>query len=335
MKQTITTIGEALIDFIPEQRDCPLKEVTTFYRVCGGAPTNVAAAIGKLGGKARMITQVGNDAFGDYIVDQLEKCGIDTESICRTEAANTALAFVSLKTDGNRDFSFYRKPSADMLMEPEQLQPAWLEDTAVLHFGSVSLVESPMKQTHVRAIQLAKEQGAVISFDPNIRLPLFPSAEACQAAVREFLPYVDLLKVSDEELEFVTGETDIQKAAPLLFEQGCKMILYSKGKQGAMLLTPQVVCTEPNPKVKVKDTTGAGDAICGAFLYCLGKNGITPENLNQQPAGKLQKWLRYAVYYANYSVTGSGAITSYPDDETFQRWLRTFDSFIAVRKNEL
>ena len=291
MKQTITTIGEALIDFIPEQRDCPLKEVTTFYRVCGGAPTNVAA--------------------------------------------NTALAFVSLKTDGNRDFSFYRKPSADMLMEPEQLQPAWLEDTAVLHFGSVSLVGSPMKQTHVRAIQLAKEQGAVISFDPNIRLPLFPSAEACQAAVREFLPYVDLLKVSDEELEFVTGETDIQKAAPLLFEQGCKMILYSKGKQGAMLLTPQVVCTEPNPKVKVKDTTGAGDAICGAFLYCLGKNGITPENLNQQPAGKLQKWLRYAVYYANYSVTGSGAITSYPDDETFQRWLRTFDSFIAVRKNEL
>ena len=182
-----------------------------------------------------MITQVGNDAFGDYIVDQLEKCGIDTESICRTDAANTALAFVSLKTDGNRDFSFYRKPSADMLMEPEQLQPAWLEDTAVLHFGSVSLVESPMKQTHVRAIQLAKEQGAVISFDPNIRLPLFPSAEACQAAVREFLPYVDLLKVSDEELEFVTGETDIQKAAPLLFEQGCKMILYSKGKQGAML----------------------------------------------------------------------------------------------------
>ena len=113
MKQTITTIGEALIDFIPEQRDCPLKEVTTFYRVCGGAPTNVAAAIGKLGGKARMITQVGNDAFGDYIVDQLEKCGIDTESICRTDAANTALAFVSLKTDGNRDFSFYRKPSAD------------------------------------------------------------------------------------------------------------------------------------------------------------------------------------------------------------------------------
>ena len=317
MKQTITTIGEALIDFIPEQRDCPLKEVTTFYRVCGGAPTNVAAA------------------FGDYIVDQLEKCGIDTESICRTDAANTALAFVSLKTDGNRDFSFYRKPSADMLMEPEQLQPAWLEDTAVLHFGSVSLVESPMKQTHVRAIQLAKEQGAVISFDPNSRLPLFPSAEACQAAVREFLPYVDLLKVSDEELEFVTGETDIQNAAPLLFEQGCKMILYSKGKQGAMLLTPQVVCTEPNPKVKVKDTTGAGDAICGAFLYCLGKNGITPENLNQQPAGKLQKWLRYAVYYANYSVTGSGAITSYPDDETFQRWLRTFDSFIAVRKNEL
>ena len=168
----VTAIGEALIDFIPAQRDCALKEVESFTRVCGGAPTNVAAVVAKLQGNARLLTQVGNDAFGDYIVDTIQACGVKTDGVCRTDAANTALAFVSLKADGNRDFSFYRKPSADLLLQPEQIQPIWLEETGILHFCSVSLVESPMKETHKAVLKLAKKNHAIISFDPNIRLPL-------------------------------------------------------------------------------------------------------------------------------------------------------------------
>lgn len=318
----VTTIGEALIDFIPAQRDCALKEVESFTRVCGGAPTNVAAVVAKLQGNARLLTQVGKDAFGDYIVDVLQNCGVKTEGICRTDAANTALAFVSLKADGNRDFSFYRKPSADLLLRSEQIQPAWLEQTGILHFCSVSLVESPMKETHKAVLQMAKKQGAIISFDPNIRLPLWSSAEACQKTVREFLPYADLIKLSDEECFFVTGKHAILDAADWLFDQGCKMLLYSMGKEGAMLLTPHTTCHVENAEVRVKDTTGAGDAIIGSYLYCLAKNHISAAQLATCKPEEIREWLTFAVYYANYSITKSGAIASYPDYTTFMEWMQ-------------
>lgn len=318
----VTAIGEALIDFIPAQRDCALKEVESFTRVCGGAPTNVAAVVAKLQGNARLLTQVGNDAFGDYIVDTIQACGVKTDGVCRTDAANTALAFVSLKADGNRDFSFYRKPSADLLLQPKQIQPIWLEETGILHFCSVSLVESPMKETHKAVLKLAKKNHAIISFDPNIRLPLWPSAEACQETVREFLPDADLVKLSDEECFFVTGKHSILDAADWLFEQGCKMVLYSMGKEGAMILTPHFSSHAENPEVRVKDTTGAGDAIIGAYLYCLAKNHITVSQLADCLPEQVQEWLTFAVYYANYSITKSGAIASYPDYTTFVKWMQ-------------
>lgn len=319
MKQVLA-IGEALIDFIPAQRDCLLKEVESFTRVCGGAPANVAAAVAKLGGSTRMITQLGEDAFGDYIVDTLEQAGVDTSCILRTDRANTALAFVSLKADGNREFSFYRKPSADMLLDADQMQPAWFEEAGILHFGSVSLIDAPIRQAHRRAIALAQQQNALISFDPNIRLPLWESPAACQASVREFLPFADIVKLSDEELEFVIGEQDAASAAKRLFAGSCRVLLYSMGKDGAMLLTPQGSCTAANPDVPVKDTTGAGDAIMGALLYCLAEHDITKQNLDTVSMKQWQTWLEFAVYYANYSVMGSGAIASYPDRETFLAW---------------
>lgn len=321
MKQVLA-IGEALIDFIPAQRDCLLKEVEQFTRVCGGAPANVAAVAARLGGQSRIITQLGNDAFGDYIVDTLAAVGVDTSCICRTDKANTALAFVSLKADGNREFSFYRKPSADMLLEPEQLKMEWFQNAGILHFCSVALVDAPMQQTHRTAIQFARENGALISFDPNIRLPLWESAQECQERVREFLPYADIVKLSDEELEFVTEKNDIAAAAESLFAIGCQVILYSMGKQGAMLLTPQGNCTVGNPDVTVKDTTGAGDAIIGSLLYCMAAHDITKESLEKISLEQWQDWLEFAVYYANYSVMGSGAIASYPERDTFLTWMQ-------------
>lgn len=316
----ILALGEALIDFIPAQRDCLLKEVEQFTRVCGGAPANVAAVAAKLGGNSSLITQLGQDAFGDYIVDTLRDAGVDTSCICRTEQANTALAFVSLKADGNRDFSFYRKPSADMLLNQSQLRAEWFEDAGILHFGSVSLIDAPIQMTHRRAIAMAQERGALISFDPNIRLPLWKSEDACRSRVREFLPCADIVKLSDEELEFVTGKTEIAQAAEKLFSGSCRVILYSMGKKGAMLLTPEGSWTAENPDVPVKDTTGAGDAIMGALLYCLAQQNLTRDKLAEVTGQQWQAWLEFAVYYANYSVMGSGAIGSYPDYDTFISW---------------
>lgn len=172
MEQEIITIGEALIDFIPQQKGCALKDVDGFVRKAGGAPTNVAAAVAKLGAPSSVITQVGMDAFGEHIIETLKQVGVNTDKIFRTQEANTALAFVSLAKDGNRSFSFYRKPCADLLLGEDKLEARLFEACYALHFCSVDLIESPMKQAHKKAIALAKDKGALISFDPNVRLPL-------------------------------------------------------------------------------------------------------------------------------------------------------------------
>lgn len=147
----IFAIGEALIDFIPSQKGCALKEVVSFERVAGGAPANVCGAIAKLGGHAGFISQLGEDAFGDHIIDVLRDANVNTDYIMRTNKANTGLAFVSLKEDGNRDFSFYRNPSADLLLEDNMLEENWFENCGILHFCSVDLVESPMKYTQKKS----------------------------------------------------------------------------------------------------------------------------------------------------------------------------------------
>ena len=204
----VVAIGELLIDFVPQQKGCALDEVTHFERVAGGAPANVATAVARLGNPAAMISQVGEDAFGTHILKVLHANGVDTQWVFRTGRANTGLAFVSLDATGNREFSFFRNPSADLFLDQEQVTDAMFADCAVLHFCSVDLVDWPVKVAHRRAIELAKQAGAIVSFDPNVRLPLWSSPEACQAAIREFLPYADLVKLSDDEIEFVTGCTD-------------------------------------------------------------------------------------------------------------------------------
>ena len=211
MKKVIS-IGEALIDFIPNQKGCELKHVTGFERVVGGAPANVSAVVAKLGGKSNFISKLGEDAFGDHIIEILKDANVNTDYILRTDKANTGLAFVSLKEDGNRDFSFYRNPSSDMLLEESELKQEWFEDCYCLHFCSVDLIECPMKNTHKKAIEYALQNKSIISFDPNVRLPLWDSEESCREAILEFLPLAHIVKISDEELEFITGYNNIDEA---------------------------------------------------------------------------------------------------------------------------
>lgn len=313
--KNVISIGEALIDFIPNKKGCPLKQVDSFQRVCGGAPTNVSAVISKLGGNSKIITKLGKDAFGDFIIDTLNSLNVDTSCILRTDIANTCLAFVSLEENGNRDFSFYRNPSADMLLDKTELQSKWFDDIGILHFCSVALAESPMKYAHIEAIKMAKQHDAIISFDPNVRLPLWKNHKECKDTINEFIKYADILKISDEEIEFITG-MDIYKASEKLFnENNVKIILYSMGKDGAMILTKNAKIVVPSVDVSVKDTTGAGDSIIGAFLYCLCKDNISAKNLDSISNEKLKEYLKFANYYASYSTMGSGAINSYANLE--------------------
>lgn len=309
MNQTILAIGELLIDFVPHEQGVPLHEVTTFTRVAGGAPANVVTAVARLGGHGTMLSQVGNDAFGEHIVRTLSENGVDTQYISTTDRAHTGLAFVSLTADGDRQFSFYRDPAADLYLSEEQLSPAMFDDCAALHFCSVDLVPSPMRGAHRAAIDYARRAGAIISFDPNVRLPLWSSAADCQAAIREFLPLADLVKLSDDELEFVTGETDPQKAADALFAQSCKLLLLTRGGDGSEAYVPGAHASVPPVKVpQVVDTTGAGDSFIGSFLFQLAREGITPATLGTQDAATLTRWLTFSAQYASLTVQHQGAV---------------------------
>lgn len=317
MKEVIA-IGEALIDFIPEQTECRLKEVASFEKRCGGAPANVCCAVGKLGGRARMITKLGKDPFGDYIVDELQNCHVDVSSVLRTEQANTALAFVSLQKDGNRDFSFYRKPSADMLLSEAEIREEWFQEAGILHFCSVDLIDAPVREAHKRAIALAKKQGAIISFDPNIRLMLWEDAQQCKETVLEFLPLADIVKISDEEIEFILGTTDVDKAAEQLLKTA-SMLLYSMGKDGAVLYRKNGKIQVPGEKVKAIDTTGAGDAVIGSFLYKIQEVCTDYRELDKIPDELCKKAIQFANRYAALSVQRKGAAASYPTREQMEQ----------------
>lgn len=317
----IYSIGEALIDFIPSEKGCPLKDVVSFERVAGGAPANVSAAIAKLGGNAGFISQLGKDAFGDYIIEVLNGAGVNTEHILQTDKAGTGLAFVSLKEDGNRDFSFYRNPSADLLLEESQLEESWFKDCYGLHFCSVDLVESPMKYTHKKAIEYTLTQGGVISFDPNVRLPLWSSEEACKEAILQFLPYAHVIKISDEELEFITGYQTIEEAKALLFKGNAQIIIYTKGGDGAEIYTRTGMTSVEGNKVEVIDTTGAGDSFIGAFLYKLLESDVNAETLGQLSEETLKTYLSFANDYAAYSTLGKGAIGSYATLEEIEDYI--------------
>lgn len=308
----LIAIGEALIDFIPNRTGCDFDEVTGFAPKVGGAPANVCGAFSRLGGTSMIITQLGDDPFGKKIIHEFEYYGIDTLAVSLTDMANTALAFVSLEKDGNRTFSFYRKPSADMLLNPDQIKEKWFREAYALQFCSVSLGDFPMKDAHYKAIEYARKNKSIISFDPNLRFPLWNDLNKLKSRVNEFIPMCDILKISDEELEFITGEDDIQSAVPALFDKGVKLILFTCGSKGAYAFTRNFMAFSPSLSVKAVDTTGAGDGYIGSFLWMLKEKNITLENLNEIDKSTLVECLEFSNKFCALSVQKEGAIASYP-----------------------
>lgn len=310
-KDALIAIGEALIDFIPDKTGCDFEDVTSFSPKTGGAPANVCGAFCVLGGKAKIITQLGDDPFGRKIEKELKSFGIDTSLISFTDKANTALAFVSLENNGNRTFSFYRNPSADMLLDKDQITENMFDDAYALHFCSVSLGDFPMKEAHKAAIEMAARKDAIISFDPNLRFPLWKSKEELLKTVHEFIPLSDILKISDEELEFLTGEKEIDHALPQLFTGNVKLIIYTCGSKGAYACTRTQKAFSPCEKVKAVDTTGAGDGFIGSFLFGLKSMEKTKDTLEKITKSELEKILHFSNRFCGESVKHNGAISSY------------------------
>ena len=307
----LLAIGEALIDMIPSNTG-RIMNVNSFIPKVGGADRNVCGAYTKLGGFSNIITMLGNDPFGDKIVAELKEYGIGVDYIRRTNKANTSLAFVTLDENGNRDFSFYRNPGADMLMSENDIDKTWFSDAFALHFCSVSLGDFPMRKAHNKAIKYAKENGLIVSFDPNVRLPLFDDHEYLKNVIHEYIQYADILKISDEEVEFIFGNKDIEENLDYLFDQGVKLLVYTSGKDGAVAYTKNVVAHSKGIKVNAVDTTGAGDGFIGCLLYQMAKENVDLEQINILTEEQLKTYLDLSNKFCSISVTKEGAIASYP-----------------------
>lgn len=306
----IVALGELLIDFMPRG----ISESGNFlFEACpGGAPCNVLSAATKLGKKTAFIGKVGTDLFGRFLGDAVASYHIDTSSLYRTDTAFTTLAFVALDKEGNRDFSFSRIHSADTLLAEEEISEDLIGGARIFHVGTLSMTDEPVRSATIKALKLAKQKGVLVSVDPNLREPLWNTSEDAKEAIRTVLSYADIIKISDYELTFLYGDTDIAEAAKqCIAEFSPKLLFATCGKDGAYALTADKILHHPcYLKVKTIDTTGAGDSFCGAALSKLLDFGCNPDTLTED---RLFEMLQFASAAAALTTTRYGSIAVMPD----------------------
>jgi fructokinase len=315
--RNVYTIGELLIDFFPSETGVALKEVTGFTKQPGGAPANVAVTVSRLGGKASFIGKVGQDAFGEYLTDVLKENEVDTSHLYTTTEANTALAFVSLQDNGEREFSFYRHPSADMLLDKEEVKGIDFPADAILHFCSVDLIEAPVKYAHIAVLEKVKAAGGTIVFDPNVRLNLWPDAEKLKQTIQDFIPYADGLKVSDDELAFITGKESEAEGIATLLQNELELLILTKGGAGAELYFKDEKISVSGKRVVTVDTTGAGDSFIGAFLYQLAQ----VEKIADCTLDEIRRMGEFANRVAALVTTKHGGISAIPTLQEVQDFI--------------
>uniref|UniRef100_A0A7C8YZ79 fructokinase n=1 Tax=Opuntia streptacantha TaxID=393608 RepID=A0A7C8YZ79_OPUST len=305
---SVVSFGEMLIDFVPDEAGVSLAESTGFLKAPGGAPANVACAITKLGGTAAFIGKVGDDEFGKMLAEILKKNGVNVDGIRFDKDARTALAFVTLKKNGEREFMFYRNPSADMLLKESELHIDLIKKAKIFHYGSISLISEPCKSAHMAAMKAAKEAGVILSYDPNVRLPLWPSPDACRDGIKSIWNQADIIKVSDDEVAFLTkGDATKEEVVKTLYHDNLKLLLVTDGEKGCRYFTKNFKGSVKGFSVKTVDTTGAGDAFVGCFLFSLAKD---PSIL--QDENKLKEALTLANACGAICTTQKGAIPALP-----------------------
>ena len=308
MKYDIVALGEILIDFAPAGRDDAGDAM--FVRKAGGAPLNLLATVSKYGGKTAFIGKVGADMFGDFLKGTLDSIGVDRQYLLTDPLYNTTLAFVSLSEDGDRSFSFYRNFGADAQLSKEELDPTPIRNATYFHFGSLSLTNPRSREATKEAIRIAKEAGCLISYDPNYRAPLWKDEATALEAITAYLSAADVLKVSLEEAQMITGERTVEACAEKMAQYRNAVLLITDGANGAYFVKDGSIGHVPGMPVKAVDTTGAGDIFFGSFLFELIRSGKRPTELTR---ADLEAFCARAVRLSGYSVLKKGAIPSIPD----------------------
>ncbi|NLN70608.1 MAG: fructokinase [Chloroflexi bacterium] len=303
----VVTLGELLIDFVPTVSGVMLIEAPAFKKAPGGAPANVAAGLAKLGTSCAFLGKVGDDAFGWFLKATLDAVGVDTRGLVFSQEARTALAFVSLTADGEREFMFYRHPSADMLFTPEEVAVDLIQGAKIFHIGSISLISDPARSATQFALQVARQQGVLVSYDPNLRLALWPDAQAAKAGMLSIWQQADLIKVSEEELLFLTGLENIDRAVEALWHEDLQLLVVTLGAEGCRYYTNQSQGSVEGFSVQSVDTTGAGDGFVAGLLMGVLKY---PETWHED--SMLREVCRLANAVGALTTTQRGAIPALP-----------------------
>ncbi|USK49918.1 aminoimidazole riboside kinase [Bacillus sp. CMF12] len=308
----VLCLGEALIDFIPLTSDN-----STYQKAPGGAPANVSVGVSKLGGKAAFIGKVGNDVLGHFLQDTLKGYGVHTQYMKLTDEARTGITFVTLEPSGERDFSFYINPSADSFLNKDEIDWSIFEEYKIFHFGSISLIHEPSRTAALQAVKRAKEMNMIISYDPNLRLGLWDSADRAKAEIMATLPYADMLKISEEELTFLTGCSDIEEGISRLPEN--QLTIVTLGSDGSLFRYKDEIGKIPALPYKVVDTTGAGDAFVSGLLYCINES---PKAFEEHSHDEIASMVRFANVSGGLAVTRKGAMTGLPCLDEVQEILK-------------
>ncbi|OMF28246.1 PfkB family carbohydrate kinase [Paenibacillus sp. FSL H8-0259] len=315
----VIAIGEVLIDFTPAGRSTGGKE--QFECNPGGAPANVAAALSRLGAKSALISKVGEDQFGSLLYSTLLENGVDVAGVSVTNEASTTLAFVHLDDQGDRSFSFFRKPGADTFLRSEDIPLERIKACQALHFGSLSMTHEPARTATRTAVRKAKEAGVLLSFDPNIRFALWESKEEARQNILWGMNYADILKISEEELAFVTGNSDLEKGAQELQQQyDIGLLVVTLAEKGCYYRLASLDGYVPGFKVKAIDTTGAGDAFLGCLLYRLLESGSSLQDLTSQ---QITSMLTFANAGGALVTTRKGALGSMPTTEEINQMIES------------
>ncbi len=319
-KYDVTALGEVLIDFSTvgvTDENYPMMAANA-----GGAPANFLASLAKYGKKTAFIGKVGNDAFGQLLLGTLNGSGIDTSGVIVTDDHFTTLAFVTLDENGDREFSFARKPGADTQITEDEVSTVLIDGSKCFHFGTLSLTDEPSRSALKFAVDYAKKSGCIITFDPNLRRPLWKSLDEAKEAIEWGLGQADVVKISDEETEFLWGKISYAEAAyKLIRDYGVSLAMVTLGKKGAYLETVNGAVRVENPPANTVDTTGAGDIFGGAALSAVLSTCKHPSLLMPD---ELYSIGEFACAAASLSTEKRGGIPSIPERETVDEFIKTF-----------
>ncbi len=312
----VIALGELLVDFVPTQSNVTLIEAPAFKKAPGGAPANVAVGLSRLGISTGFMGKVGDDAFGHFLANTLHENGVDISALSYSQQARTALAFVSLGKDGEREFMFYRHPSADMLYSPQDVDSEYIHSAKILHFGSISLISEPSRSATFQALEYARGGDLLISYDPNLRVNLWPDERTAKEGILSAWHLADIIKVSIEELEFLSGIPELEAAAKSLWSDQLKLLVVTRGKDGSSFITRRCMEDVPGFEVQAVDTTGAGDGFVAGLLMGLLENPNAWEN-----EAVLGNICRFANAVGALATTERGAIPAMPSRERVMKFI--------------